>query len=133
VRGAAPVEDANLTEQRAVVDAFLAASRDGDFAGLVAILHPDAVFRVDAGGRGPGARDPVTGADAVARQVLSRGRPFARFARHALVNGAVGVVVAPRGRPMAIAAFTIARGRIASIDLITDAAKLHHALRERTG
>jgi RNA polymerase sigma-70 factor (ECF subfamily) len=127
VRGAAPVEDTDLTAQRAVVDAFLAASREGDFAGLVEILHPDVVFRVDAGGRGPVARDPVTGADAVARQVLSRGRPFARFARHAVVNGVAGVVVAPHGRPMAIVAFTIAHGRIAAIDLVADPAKLRGA------
>jgi RNA polymerase sigma factor (sigma-70 family) len=127
VRGAAPAEDTDLSAQRAVVDAFLAASREGDFAGLVAVLHPDVVFRVDAGGRLPVARDPVTGADAVARQVLSRGRPFARFARHAVVNGAAGVVVAPRGRPMAIVAFTIAGGRIAAIDLIADPAKLRRA------
>jgi RNA polymerase sigma factor (sigma-70 family) len=128
VRGAAPAEDADLTAQRAVVEAFLAASREGDFAGLVEILHPDVVFRVDAGGRGPVARDPVTGADTVARQVLSRGRPFARFARHAMVNGVAGVVVAPRGRPMAIVAFTITHGRIAAIDLVADPAKLRGAL-----
>ena len=131
VRGAAPAEDADVTGQRAVVAAFLAASREGDFAGLVAILHPDVVFRVDAGGRGPLARDPVTGAQAVARQVLSRGRPFARFARPAIVNGAAGVVVAPGGRPIAIVGFTIARGRIAAIDLVADPAKLRRSLDAR--
>jgi RNA polymerase sigma factor (sigma-70 family) len=124
VRGAAPVEDADLSRQRAVVDAFLAASRDGDFDGLVAILHPDAVFRIDTGGQGPNAREPVMGADAVARQVLARGRPFARFARHAVVNGAAGVVVAPAGRTMAIVGFTVADDRIAAIDLVADPAKL---------
>jgi ketosteroid isomerase-like protein len=131
VRGAAPDEDADLSGQRAVVDAFLAASREGDFAGLVAILHPDVVFRVDAGGRGPVARDPISGAEAVARQVLSRGRPFARFARPAVVNGAAGVVVASGGRPMAIVAFSIARGRIAAIDLIADPVKLRRSLSAR--
>jgi RNA polymerase sigma-70 factor (ECF subfamily) len=90
----------------------------------VAILAPDVVFRVDVGGRGPAARDPVTGAEAVARQVLSRGRPFARFARPAVVNGSAGVVVAPRGRPLAIVAFTIEQRRIAAIDLIADPEKL---------
>src|SRR3954469_21936344 len=78
VRGAAPVEDADLAQQRELVDAFLAASREGDFAGLVAVLDPDVVFRIDAGGRAPRAREPVTGAEAVARQILSRGTPFAR-------------------------------------------------------
>jgi RNA polymerase sigma-70 factor (ECF subfamily) len=128
IRGAAPAQDADLSEQRTVVDAFLAASRDGDFAGLVAVLHPDVVFRIDAGGREALARDPVSGAEAVARQVLSRGRPFAGFARPALVNGGAGVVVAPHGRPIAIVAFTVTRDRIAAIDLIADPAKLRRSL-----
>jgi RNA polymerase sigma-70 factor (ECF subfamily) len=124
VRGAAPPEDADLAQQRELVDAFLAASRDGDFEGLVAVLDPAAVFRIDAGGVGPRAREPVVGAEAVARQVLARGRPFARFARPAIVNGAAGLVVAPGGRPMAVVGFTSAHGRIAAIDLIADQEKL---------
>src|SRR5262249_37405713 len=128
---AAPADDINLSEQRAVIDAFLAASRNGDLAGLVAVLHPDVVFRVDAGGRGALARDPVTGAQAVAREVLSRGRPFARFARPALVPGAAGVAVAPRGTAIASAAFTTAGGRIPAIDLIADPAKLRRSLSSR--
>jgi len=106
------------------VDAFLAASRNGDFAGLLAVLDPDAVFRIDAGGAGPRAREPVIGAEAVARQVLARGRPLARFARPARVNGTPGVVVAPGGQPIAVVSFTTARGRIVAIDLIADRAKL---------
>jgi RNA polymerase sigma-70 factor (ECF subfamily) len=124
VRGATPVEDADLAQQRELVDAFLAASREGDFAGLVAILDHDVVFRIDAGGRGPRARGPVTGADAVARQILSRGRPFAGLAQPAVVNGRAGVVVAPGGTVMAVVGFTAAGGRIVSIDLITDPEKL---------
>ena len=124
VRGAAPVEEADLAQQRELVDAFLAASREGDFAGLVAVLDPDVVFRLDAGGRGPRAREPITGAEAVARQILSRGRPFARFAQPAVVNGRAGVVVAPRRTPMAVVGFTAAGGRIVAIDLITDPEKL---------
>jgi RNA polymerase sigma factor (sigma-70 family) len=131
VRGAAPAEDVDLERQREVVDAFLAASRDGDFDALVTILAPDVVFRIDVGGRGPGAREPITGAEAVARQLLARGRPFARFARPAVVNGSAGVVVAPGGQPMAIVAFTIAQQRIAAIDLITDPEKLRRAGRGR--
>jgi RNA polymerase sigma factor (sigma-70 family) len=130
VRGAAPVEDADLAQQQEVVDAFLAASRNGDFEGLVAILDPQAVFRLDTGGSGPDARAPITGAEAVARQVLARGRPLARFARHALVNGSAGVVVAPGGRPMAIVAFTIAGHRILAIDLIADPEKLRRLAQE---
>jgi RNA polymerase sigma factor (sigma-70 family) len=124
VRGAAPVEDADLAQQRKLVDAFLAASREGDFAGLVATLDDDVVFRVDAGGRGPRAREPITGADDDARQILSRGRPFAGFAQPAVVNGRAGVVVAPGGTLMAVVGFTAAGGRIVAIDLITDPEKL---------
>jgi RNA polymerase sigma factor (sigma-70 family) len=124
VRGATPAEDADRGQQRALVDAFLAASRDGDFQALVTILDPDVVFRIDAGGRGPSAREPVTGAEAVARQILARGRPFVRFARPARVNGRAGVVVAPGGTPMAVVGFTTARGRIVAVDLITDPNKL---------
>jgi RNA polymerase sigma-70 factor (ECF subfamily) len=124
VRGATPADDADLKQQRELVDAFLAASREGDFQGLLAVLDPDATFRIDVGGIGPRAREPVLGAEAVARQVLSRGRPFARFARPAIVNGAAGLVVAPGGRPMAVVAFTSVRGRIAAIDLVADQAKL---------
>jgi RNA polymerase sigma-70 factor (ECF subfamily) len=126
VRGAAPAEDADVAQQRELVDAFLAASREGNFAGLVAVLDPDVVFRVDAGGHGPGARDPITGAEAVAHQILARGRPFARFAQPVLVNGRAGVVVAPGGTPMAVVGFTTVRGRIVAIDLITDREKLRH-------
>jgi len=124
VRGAAPVENADLAQQRELVDAFLAASREGDFAGLVAVLDPDVVFRIDAGGRAPRAREPVAGAEAVARQILSRGTPFARFAQPAVVNGRAGVVVAPGGTPMAVVGFTASGGRIVAIDLITDPEKL---------
>ena len=110
--------------QRELVDAFLAASRGGDFAALLAVLDPEVVFRADTGGVPPLARAPVVGAEAVARQVLSRGRPFAGFARPAIVNGAPGVVVAPGGKPMAVVGFTTAGGRIVAIDLIADPAKL---------
>jgi RNA polymerase sigma factor (sigma-70 family) len=121
VRGAAPaVSDADLSQQRALVDAFLAASREGNFEALVSLLDPDVVFRIDAGGRGPRAREPVSGAAVVARHILARGRPFARFARPAIVNGAPGLVVVPGGIPMAIVSFTCAGGRVAAIDLITD-------------
>jgi RNA polymerase sigma-70 factor (ECF subfamily) len=124
VRGAAPVDETDMTEQRRLVDAFLAASRNGDFEGLLKVLDPGVVFRVDAGGRLPRARDPVTGAEAVARQVLSRGRPFARFARPAIVNGEAGLLIQPGRMPFAVVGFTAAGGRIVAIDLIADPAKL---------
>jgi RNA polymerase sigma-70 factor (ECF subfamily) len=131
VRGAAPADDADLARQRELVDAFLAASREGDFEGLVTVLDPDVVFRIDAGGRGPRAREPVTGAKAVARQILSRGRPFAQFARPAVVNGHAGVIVAPGGTTMAVVGFTTAHDRIVAIDLITDREKLRRLSAER--
>jgi RNA polymerase sigma-70 factor (ECF subfamily) len=124
VRGAAPADDTDLSRQRELVDAFLAASREGSFEGLMAVLDPEVVFRVDAGGRGPRAREPITGAQAVARQVLSRGRPFAGLARPALVNGRAGVVVAHGAITMAVVGFTSAGERIVAIDLITDRDKL---------
>jgi RNA polymerase sigma-70 factor, ECF subfamily len=127
VRGAAPVADADVARQREVVDAFLAASRGGDFDALVAVLAPDVVFRVDAGPASPLARGPVTGAENVARQVLARGSRFAPLARHAVVNGGVGLVVGPPERPLAVVGMTVTGGRIASIDLVTDPAKLRGA------
>jgi RNA polymerase sigma-70 factor (ECF subfamily) len=124
VRGAAPAPDVSLAEQRRVVDAFLAASRAGDFEALLEVLDPAAVFRADRGrlaGRAPGV---VAGAQAVARTVLSRGSGLARFARPAVVNGAAGVVVAPRGRAVAVIGFAVSGGRIAEIDLVADPDKL---------
>jgi RNA polymerase sigma-70 factor (ECF subfamily) len=107
-----------------VVDAFLAASRAGDFAALLEVLDPDVVFRIDAGGVAPRARPPVIGAAAVARQVLERGSQFAQFARPAIVNGAAGLVVLPGEKVFAVVGFTVARGRVVELDLIADPAKL---------
>ena len=124
VRGAVPSPDPDLARQREVVDAFLTASRAGDFEALVAVLDPDVVFRIDTGGVPPRARPPVVGAEAVARQVLSRGAPLAPLARPAVVNGGAGAVVVVGGRPFAVVGFTVTDGRIAAIDLIADPAKL---------
>jgi RNA polymerase sigma factor (sigma-70 family) len=124
VQGAAPHPDADLTRQREIVDAFLAASRAGDFDALLAVLDPDVVLRTDAGGSGPRARPPVTGAADVARLVLSRGSRFAPFGRPALVNGAAGVIVQRNRHTFAVVGFTVTGGRIAEIDLIIDPAKL---------
>ncbi len=121
VRGAAPVPDADLTRQREVVDAFLAAARGGDFDALVAVLDPDVVLRADSGALPAGASREVRGAAAVAKRA-AKGR--ARAARPALVNGAVGVVVAPRGRLLAVLGFTIRGGKIVEIDAIADPTRL---------
>jgi RNA polymerase sigma-70 factor (ECF subfamily) len=124
VRGAPLNEDAGLGEQRRLVDAFLAASRAGDFDALVAVLDPDVVFRADTGPGSRLARPPVEGASPVARRVLERGQPLAGLARPALVNGGAGLVVGRPGRPIAVVGFTVAGGRIVAIDLITDREKL---------
>lgn len=123
VRGAPLNEEASLAEQRELVDAFLAASRAGDFEGLIAVLDRDVVFRADTGGT-RAARAPVEGAEPVATRVLQVGRPLAGLARPALVNGGAGLVVGRPGRPFAVVSFTIAHSRIVAIDLITDRAKL---------
>jgi RNA polymerase sigma factor (sigma-70 family) len=122
VHGQTPSPDVDLVKQREVVDAFLAASRSGDFEALIAVLDPDVVFRAD---RGPaGEPTSVEGAAAVAQQVLARGSRFAPFARPAIVNGAAGVIVAPGRKPIAVVGFTVVGGRIVEIDVIADPAKL---------
>jgi RNA polymerase sigma factor (sigma-70 family) len=126
VRGATPSSDADLAEQRAVVDAFLAAARAGEFAALVAVLDPEVVLRVDRGALPVAAREPdvVRGAEEVAKTAVRRGAPFAQFARRAVVNGSAGLVIAPGPRPIAVIGFTVAHGRIVEIDLIADPVKL---------
>ena len=124
VRGARPSSDVDLHEQRRVIDAFLAASRAGDFEALLEVLDPDVVFRIDAGGVAPRARPPIEGAEAVAAQILERGAPLAPYARPAIVNGSAGVVVVPHEKPVAVVAFVVTGGRIAEIDLVADPAKL---------
>jgi RNA polymerase sigma-70 factor (ECF subfamily) len=124
VRGAAPQPDSDVARQREVVDAFLAASRAGDFEALIAVLDPEVVFRIDTGGTAPRARPPLVGASAVARQILERGTPLAPLARPALVNGSAGAIVDIGGRPFAVVSFTVRSGRIAEIDLVADPDKL---------
>jgi RNA polymerase sigma-70 factor, ECF subfamily len=123
VRGAAPVPDADLARQRAVVDAFFAAARAGDFEALVAVLDPDVVLRSDGGATRPGASVVVHGARAVAARALTFAR-LSPFVRPALVNGAAGVVVAPRGRPFSVMGFTVVGGKIVAIDGLADPVRL---------
>lgn len=120
VQGTAAIPDADRTRQRQVVDAFLAASRDGNFDALLALLDPDVVLRADGEAVRAGASAEVRGAPAVARTFSGR----ARAAQLALVNGAAGAVWAPGGRPRVVFTFTIARGKIAGIDLLADPARL---------
>ena len=106
-----------------MVDAFFAAARGGDFDALVAVLDPGVVLRIDAGPRRPAAASmAVRGAAAVARQALTGLSTALRAVdlRPALVNGAAGVVVIMRGRPVTVIGFTVTEGKIAEIDAIAD-------------
>ncbi len=125
VRGATPAAEPDLGRQKEVLDAFLAASRAGDFEALLALLHPDVVLRADSGAlvRGAAASKAVQGAKTVAEQALM----FARFAQSAelvLVNGSVGVVNAPGGRVQSVMGVTIADGRITGMYILADPERL---------
>jgi RNA polymerase sigma-70 factor, ECF subfamily len=126
VRSAAPVPDADLTRQREVVDAFLAAARDGDFDALVAVLDPDVVLRADRGVLPEGASAEVRGAEAVARQAITFSRLGAAGARvlPALVNGAAGVISSRDGRVFSVLGFTVTHGKIVEIDILADRERL---------
>jgi ketosteroid isomerase-like protein len=119
VRGAA-VPDTDLRRQRAVVEAFLAAARGGDFEALLAVLDPEVVLRADHAAVAAGATREVRGAPAVAGTFSGR----ARFATAALVDGAAGAVWAPGGRPRVVFGFTITDGRIVEIELLADPERL---------
>lgn len=121
VRGARPAPDPDLSRQRQVVDAFLAAAREGDFDALLEVLDPDVVLRVDRGVIQPSIE--VRGAQAVLQQARTF-IPLVSSARPALVNGAAGVIIAPRGRPVGVAGFTVAHGRITAIDVLADPQRL---------
>jgi RNA polymerase sigma-70 factor (ECF subfamily) len=121
VRGRAPVPDASLTEQWKVVDAFLAAARNGDFEALVAVLDPDVVLRADGGLTGLSRR--VQGAEAVASQARTWGRAGLTI-RRALVNGAAGLVSERNGRPFSVGAFAIKDGKIVECDFLVDPERL---------
>jgi ABC-type hemin transport system substrate-binding protein len=119
VQGAA-ASDTDPTRQRAVVDAFLAASRNGDFDALLALLDPGVVLRSDAAATTVGAASELRGAPAVAGSFSGR----AQRARLALVDGAAGAVWAPGGRPRVVFTFTITGGKIVAIDILADPDRL---------
>jgi len=120
VKGAeVPAPERDLHRQRAVVDAFFAAGRAGDFDALVALLHPDVVARADFSPSRPGASQVLRGAEAVARQARI-GASRATVIHPALVNGAAGVVITLDGRPLSLMGFTVSEGKIVEIDLVAD-------------
>ena len=121
VRGRTPDSATDLVRQRRLVDAFLAAARDGDFDALLAVLDGDVVLRVDAAAAG--APTTIRGAQAVA----ANARAFsanARFAAPALVDGAVGIVVAPKGNLALVLRFSVAGDKITEIDIDADPQRL---------
>lgn len=120
VRGVETPLDTDTTSQRAVVNAFLAASRSGDFDALLTMLDPEVVFRGDAASVLAGGPSEVRGAQAVAKQFSGR----AHGARPALIDGAVGVSVAPDGKLFLVMHLSITGGKIAEIDVVADPASL---------
>jgi RNA polymerase sigma factor (sigma-70 family) len=121
IRGAAPVPDADLTAQWEVVEAFLAAARDGDFEALLAVLDPDIVLREDWGS---GTILEVRGAHNVARQAMAASQRDGLVGRAALINGAAGWVSVLDAELYAIAALTVQGGRITTMDILLDPARL---------
>jgi RNA polymerase sigma factor (sigma-70 family) len=123
VRGAAPAPDPDLAHQRAVVDAFFAAARDGDFDALLAVLDPEVVLRADGGTARARQSVVIHGAREVAAQAAIGAR-LAPFVRPALVNGTAGAVVVAGGRLLSVMAFTVANGKVAAIDVLFDPDRL---------
>ena len=123
VRGRREVDAADLSSQRQVVDAFVAALRAGDVQGLIAVLDPDLVFHADVTSRAPGSTGEVRGAETWARNAVKYARSL-RFAQAALINGRIGLVLAPHGKLFRAMTFTFAAGKIASIDVLGDPQQL---------
>jgi RNA polymerase sigma-70 factor (ECF subfamily) len=122
VQGAA-VPDADLRIQQEVVDAFMAAAREGDFDALVAVLDPDVVLRADAGAPQAARSRELRGAEAVAKGALSFAR-LGLLTRPARINGAAGAVSSRDGQPFSVVGFTVSAGRIVEIDILADAERL---------
>ena len=120
-RNATP--DTHVAVQRSVVDAFVAAARDGDFHRLVAVLDPDVVLRADAGAKLPGGPRELRGAEQVAHAALTFSR-LGVLRRPALVNGVPGLVCTLDGKPYSVVAFTIRGGKIAEIYILHDPERL---------
>jgi RNA polymerase sigma factor (sigma-70 family) len=122
VQGATPPRNVDPGRQRQIVDAFLAALRDGDFEALVAVLDPDVLLRDDSAGL-PGGAAEMRGARAVGSIALGFSRS-AQFVEPALVNGAVGLAIVPQGRLMGALGFTVRDGKITEIEMISEPGRL---------
>ncbi|MEA2593789.1 MAG: hypothetical protein QOF01_258 [Thermomicrobiales bacterium] len=120
VRGASPTREADLERQREVVNAFLRASRGGDFEALLTVLDPDVVVRADATAVIIGAAPEIRGATAVLDTFLGR----AVGAQPAIIDGVAGAAWAPGGKIRAVLSFTVANGKVTAIDLLADRERL---------
>src|SRR5262245_29827487 len=116
--------NADLQSQRVVVDAFLAALRAGDFEGLLAVLDPELVVRMDRAHVARGAHLEIRGIEDWARLAMAAFPRFARFVQPALINGSVGVVLAPGGKLSRAVSFTVADGKITEVEILTDRDRL---------
>src|SRR5882724_10653308 len=123
VQGTDSAPSASRTEQREVVDAFLAALRRGDVEGLLSVLDPDVLVKVDEAGGRPGAPREIRGARNWAKGAITFSQT-ARFAQVALVDGVVGAVFAPGGKLFSVLSFTIIHGKIVQVDVIANPARL---------
>jgi RNA polymerase sigma factor (sigma-70 family) len=129
VRGAPPPSDAGRARQREVVEAFVRAAREGDLAGLLAVLEPDAVIHIDAAARSDappsevGKPRELRGAATWARQLIALSARL-RAVQPALLDGSVGLIVAPGGRLQRVLRFTFAGNTIARVEVIADPARL---------
>jgi RNA polymerase sigma factor (sigma-70 family) len=125
IQGADAASGADLAGQRKVVDAFLAALRAGDFQALVAVLDPNVVITADAVAQPVEAKREIRGAEKWAKGAIAAARG-ARAAQPALIDGAVGLVIAPQGRLFRVLRFTLAEGKIAAVEVIGDPERLRH-------
>jgi len=128
VQGASSVSDADRARQHEVVDAFLAASRDGNFEALLAMLDPDVVLRadqaaIDMAASRPGAPE-IAAEVRGAREVATSFKGRARAAQSVLIDGLAGAAWAPDGVPRSVFAFTLAAGKIVAIEIIMDPTRL---------
>jgi RNA polymerase sigma-70 factor (ECF subfamily) len=123
VRGASTLDNQELLEQRTLVEKFLAALRLGDPAKVVEVLDPEFAARADAVATPPAGMPKVHGAEAWAREAIEASRG-ARLARVAMVDGSIGLIVAPRGKLFRVLRFTFANGRIAGMDVVGDRERL---------
>jgi ketosteroid isomerase-like protein len=125
IQGSAPVSDADPDQQREIVEAFLAAAREGDFDALLALLDPDVVLRADSGPGLPQATVEIRGAAEVAGRALVYAR-LQLLNRPVLINGAYGMIALRDGQPFSVGAITVRGGRIVEMDILADPERLRH-------